>query len=587
MIYQEPIQRNEYTATGFRGLAKGTAFGSIDSFADTLNMSGADYPAVRVRDQRELIHSYGTANGSHVIIADGGDGMVHITGKKVYYHQTQIATLATDVGVGEQAVLIGGKLLLVNMGVVITLPGGTVTSVAQTNTVNVTATPCDIDGNAGEANVSTYAKISGTGVATNLNQGDVIAIESSNALDAITDGDYQIIKRISANAIVVIAALTVSSVSASSVKFKRNYPNIAYACECGNRVWGCANTGDRKGQIFCSALGDPLNWNTFQGLSTDSWVSAVGTPGGFTWVCAFQSMPMFFKENEIIKVYGSVPSEYQTVITQAPGVEKGYNGVTRCASVSMDGTLYYRSGEGIMAYDGATPVKIDAALGSGNYTRARFGAGHGKLYVSMYPLETGQNWDNWQTRFNGGSIKPELLVYDTRNGTWYKEDDLKVERFLTSSYGDLYVLEHFIDANNHDQFELWAIDVNEAHGGSGYPTFDEHEISYWVDYSSVWFKLDTGRIEMEKLYRKHAAKLKLRFEYYSQVREDPPPLEISAAFDEGDWQVLKTVDSKGNLMMETVTLIPTRCDYMRLRIGGCGYLKLHEIAFVDENGSEL
>ena len=588
MIYQEPIGRSEYTATGFRGLAKGTAFGSIDSFADTLNMSGADYPAVRVRDMRAEVHDYGNTNGTHVAIADGGDGLIHITGKKVYYRRTQIATLPQNVGSTEQILVIGKKMLLRSMGVVVDLTIGTVAAVAQSNTqISATAVPCDIDGNAGQANVSVYAKITGTGLASGLNQGDVITIASSNSLDAVTDGDYQIIKKISDSAIVVIAAMTVSTVTASGTSFTRQYPTPTFACVCGNRIWACDNGSSRKGQIYCSALGDPFNWNTFQGLSTDSWVSAVGTPGMFTWACSFQDTPIFFKENEIIKVYGSTPSEFQISVSQAPGVERGYN-QTLDASVCMDGTLYYRSGEGIMAYDGATPVRIDQALGTGQYTRARFGAGHGKLYVCMTPLKVMNQFDTWETQWQNGYIEPELYVYDTHNGTWYREDSLEVARFVTSGYGDLYALEHYMDESRlYDYHKLWAIDLNQAHGGATYPKMVEGDQYLWLNYSGVYFALETGRIELEKLYRKHAAKLKLRFEYYSQVQQDPPPMLIEAAYDEGNWQTLKQIDSKNSLMMETVTLIPTRCDYMRLRISGRGYLKLHEIAFIDENGSEL
>lgn len=588
MIYQEPIQRNEYTATGFRGLAKGTAFGSIDSFADTLNMSGADYPAVRVRDMRAEVHSYGSTNGTHVVIADGGENLIHITGKKVYWRQTQIATLPQNVGVNEQVLVLGRKALLRDMGVVVDLTSGDVLPVAQNNTgISATAAPCDIDGNAGQANVSVYAKITGTTLASGLNQGDVITITSSNSLDAVTDGDYQIIKKISDSAIVIIAAMTVSTVTASGVSFKRNYPTIMYGCVCANRIWGCDSAAGRRGQVFCSALGDPLNWYTFQGLSTDSWVSGVGTPGPFTWACCFQNTPMFFKENEIIKVYGSTPSEFQISVSQAPGVERAYAG-TADASVCMDGTLYYRSGEGIMAYDGATPVRIDQALGTGQYTRARFGAGHGKLYVCMTRLETMNRYENWVNRYAWGNVTRELFVYDTKNGTWYKEDDMDVSRFVTSPYGDLFALEHYMDEDReYDFHRLWAIDVNQAHGGEEYPYMTDMDQYLWLNYSGVYFALETGRIEMEKLYRKHAAKLKLRFEYYSQVQQDPPPMLIEAAYDEGNWQTLKQIDSKDSLMMETVTLIPTRCDYMRLRISGRGYLKLHEIAFIDENGSEL
>ena len=57
----------------------------------------------------------------------------------------------------------------------------------------------------------------------------------------------------------------------------REVPDFVCVCESANRLWGAeGNT------IWASALGDPLTFYNYEGLSTDAYAVAVGTDGAFT-----------------------------------------------------------------------------------------------------------------------------------------------------------------------------------------------------------------------------------------------------------------------------------------------------------------
>ena len=53
-------------------------------------------------------------------------------------------------------------------------------------------------------------------------------------------------------------------------------PDLDFICESENRLWGCSN---ETRTIYASALGDPTNFFSYQGLSTDSYAVAVGSEG--------------------------------------------------------------------------------------------------------------------------------------------------------------------------------------------------------------------------------------------------------------------------------------------------------------------
>ncbi|MBQ8474033.1 MAG: hypothetical protein IJ499_00015, partial [Clostridia bacterium] len=204
---------------------------------------------------------------------------------------------------------------------------------------------------------------------------------------------------------------------------RREIPDVEYVVASGNRLWGCYYGVDENGkpinEIYASALGDPKNWNRYDGISTDSFSASLGVDGKFTGAAVYGDTPVFFKENSIIRVYGSKPSEYQIVSSNLRGIEKG----SEKSAVTVNDTLYYKTHSGIVRYNGGVPQNIDESLGDRVYKNAVAGGCRGKYYVSM---------ENEKGEY-------ELYVYDCETGVWHKEDDLYVTCFCSSG-SELFML---------------------------------------------------------------------------------------------------------------------------------------------------
>lgn len=93
-----------------------------------------------------------------------------------------------------------------------------------------------------------------------------------------------------------------------TLKIERTVPDLDMLFSSGNRIWGY-----KDNTICCCKLGDPFNWNVFDGLSTDAWSVETGDPGKFTGCVSYLGYPLFFKKGKIFKVYGSVPKDFQLI----------------------------------------------------------------------------------------------------------------------------------------------------------------------------------------------------------------------------------------------------------------------------------
>lgn len=183
---------------------------------------------------------------------------------------------------------------------------------------------------------------------------------------------------------------------------ERRFPVLSYACFFNNRVWGCNYDGNLN-EIYASKLGDPLNWYCYRGLSTDSYAVSCGEHGKFTGCSELGDAVVFFKENCIYTIYGTEPSNFQTVKTDCFGVQEGSeNSICR-----INGSLFYKSCHGIMKLsEGSLPVCISQALGADKWSDAVAGTDGRKYYVVMTSL----------------SGEREMFVFDTQYEMWHKED---------------------------------------------------------------------------------------------------------------------------------------------------------------------
>ena len=301
---------------------------------------------------------------------------------------------------------------------------------------------------------------------------------------------------------------------AFNLRIQRRAPELEGVFEHHNRLWGW-----HGGTICCCALGDPTNWESFNGDATDSWELETGTPGDITGGISYGGRPVFFKERRVIRIYGDYPGQYSTSETESLGVEAGSG---RSLAIAGD-TLYYKSTEGIMAYTGGYPYSVSEVLGEERYRNAVAGSDGVRYYVSMEDEE--------------GTA--QILCFDTRHRTWNRESGMKIVDF--GWHGRLYGLE--------ERGTVWV--MGEA---------EEYRTDEWGMVSMVEFADITGGTTRKK----GLGRVVLRLE-----ADEYTTLTISIRYDsQGDWIEVGTL--KGALVKgQAEVIIPIRrCDHYRIKIEG-------------------
>lgn len=329
------------------------------------------------------------------------------------------------------------------------------------------------------------------------------------------------------------------------VRLSRKVPDMDFVCEWNNRLWGCSS---EKHELYASALGDPYNWNVFEGTSQDSYILTIGSTGEFTGICAYGGGLLLFKENCIHRLYGTSPSNYQLTTLVCDGVQKG----CERSICERNGILYYVSQYGVCAYSGSYPTVISGDLGNVEYTEASAGVWQNKVYFCMkaaahscYPDEIkGEHW--------------EILVFDAERGCWHKEDELHAVCFAAFE-NRLY----FLNAENRSLYVAAADDT--------FPTSDKVH----------WF-VRTGKQCSQLPDNKTVSKIQVKATVFSGAR-----LCIELRYDSGErWEKYYEQISHRK-MCYTIPIIPRRCDHFEIRISGTGEVLVHNLARELEQGSEL
>lgn len=416
--------------------------------------------------------------------------------------------------------------------------------------------PCDIDGNA-VTGVSQFCAMtekyysltsSGTkgafidyaGVPAAFNEGDTVMI---SGLSPAENNKYcRIIKKDTVNRRLVLERTLSATVSVGTVTISRTVPDMDFVISAGNRLWGCRygvdSYGNSLNEIYASALGDPTNWRSYQGISTDSWTASVGSPGAFTGAAVFNGNPVFFKEDCIIKVFGNQPSEFTLSESKVRGVESGSSG----SIAVVNDIMYYKSYSGIVRYDGGIPRNVDAPLGNVRYKNAVAGADGSKYYVSMED-ESGNH---------------HLFVYDSDTRLWHREDSSHAVSFCRCG-SELFML----------LFDGTLIAINGTfNNDNNFPGHKEENFNWFCTTNPIGYGIQN---------RKYISSLSLRMEPGDNAEAD-----IFIEYDNDSiWHSAAEIKGESDSMI-TVPIIPMRCDSFKLKIAGHGDMKLRSICFTSE-----
>lgn len=304
-----------------------------------------------------------------------------------------------------------------------------------------------------------------------------------------------------------------------TITLSREVPDMDVICAVDNRLWGA-----RDDTIYASKLGDPNNFNVFDGLTTDSWFQETGTAGSFTGCIPYLGYPIFFKEGHIFKIYGKNAENFEPSKSATMGVRAG---AWRSLSIAGE-ILYYLGDNGLTAYSGGIPESAAAPFGNVRYTDAVAGSDGRRLYLSMKRSDS--------TR--------DLFCLDTDSGILHREDALAVYQFCRFG-SDLYAL---LEGGG-------AVLVN---GDSG---------------ACPDSRVEFGDFMESSMDRKGVSRLQMRVKLDTGAQ-----LKVFIRYDtEDNWREVKTLKATKKQSFSFPVLV-RRCDHYRIKLEGRGYWELQGMA---------
>lgn len=481
---------------------------------DVENLTGDSYPLMASRAPRHLASALLKPNGLYCT-----DKLFTVDGTTLYVDGVAAGTV-TDTekifaGISGRVVIFPDKKIYTAEGELEDLES----EVSASGLVFGNGTYA---GESAELNTITHPT-SGFDWSEYFKVGDAVAITGT------TDGENDrtpIIREIDGNKLrfyenTFAAARTYSG----TVTLKRAVPDLDFICENENRLWGAK--GD---SLFCSKLGDPYNWNVFDGLSTDSWSVESGTPGDFTACTSFLGYPVFFKEDRVFKVYGTKPSNFQVMGSATLGVLAGCHKTLAVAGE----TLFYLSRVGMVAYTGGVPQSVADAFGEVRYNGGAAGSDGTKLYVSLTDTEGGHT----------------LFCYHTKMGQWYKEDDTNA--LFMGYLNGVYAL------TASGSLMLLGTPLVVPQGAT-----EESAFASWAEFADF---------TMDSFDGKYPVRLRLRAEI-----DTGTTLSVLVRYDSGaGWEAAGTVTA--GLKRSVYLPCPIRrCDHFRLKLAATGGFKVYSM----------
>lgn len=399
---------------------------------------------------------------------------------------------------------------------------------------------------------SVYVRIAGTGLGSAFRQDDTVFISGITCPDEYAGtaiqtqlGCFNESMRVyerAENYILVAGILDrMITIRDGHVRVERKIPHLDYVVECDNRLWGCTYglvDGQTVNEIHACAQGDFRNWYQFHGIATDSYTASCGTDGPFTGAAVLKNSPLFFKENCLHRVSGSMPSTYSVTTTMCRGIQPGS---WRSAAVVGE-VLMYKSRGDVMAYDGSVPYPISEPLGEIHYESAVGGALNGVYYLAM--RDDASAW--------------HLFTFDSNRRIWHHEDNF--HPLCMVAFED----------------ELYAINADTGHLISMTGAAGTQE-----DQKAIPFEVILGQYGYDDKWQKYLYRYNLRLQLSKGCR-----LTVYIQYDSsGEWETAGHVyqSRPGSAL---IPIIPRRCDHCQLKLSGTGAFTLYSLGRTYKGGSD-
>ncbi len=507
----------KYTVS-FQGINYGEG-GQDGEFAETLNLSTDKYPcitqrAVRVKDNGDFSAKASTIHSK--------EGLLVVDGTRVLYNGEEV---------GAEGSVTEGKIQTATVGdYIVIFPDKKYYNVREKVFGNMEETFADTGLKFEKDSISIAA---GSDKVFNFRKGDGVEISGcktreDNNKTIIIRGISEDKKKLTFYENSFADASITESVE---VTIKRKIPDLEFVCESNYRLWGVeGNT------IFSSKFSDPLNFNVFDGLSSDSYYIEVGSDGAFTGCIPYSTHICFFKENTLHKLYGTKPSNFQITTVNVYGVQ---NGCERSMHI-VNEELLYKGVDGIYSYTGGIPELISGEFGTKRYTDAVASCDGTRYYVSM--KGTDERWN--------------FFVYDVLRGIWLREDDTQAVD-MTFHDGKVY----FLDA----QGGLYYIDQTKPRG----------DVEWGATFCTIH-----ETVHERKVYSKFH--LRMTLEAGSWVAVD------IKTDNEPQWkQVYTTHSYDTRAKTVSIPILPTRCDSIDIRLRGKGECTVKSFVREFSTGSDV
>ena len=372
----------------------GAAEGSLGC---AVNLSSDRAPALTVRAKRRTLKTVSAPQGM-----TAADGLICAAGGVLYDADRSVCPLSD----GEKILLEMGRAVLVFPDkLCYDRVSGTVSELeSRFSGAGLVFTDGTIYGESAEGNT---IRASGVTWSTYFKPGDAVSISGCTAEE---NNKTAIIREIAGDELHFSEHCFSAATESGTVRVERLLPDMDVLCVHDNRLYGA-----KDDTVYASALGDPTNFNRFDGTGTDSFAASTGTAGRFTGAVAFLGCPVFFKENAIFKLYGDRPENYELLRTVAPGVRSD-----SAKSIAVTGELCcYLGREGVYGYRGGVPRRLSAPLGE-----LRLSAGVG-----------GSDGRYYYCNALDGAGAVHCLVYDTEQNLWQRQDEARALCYADSPDG--------------------------------------------------------------------------------------------------------------------------------------------------------